>query len=258
MEFVIYEQKERVGIITINREKALNALNSAVLNELEQILDSIDTNEVRCLIITGAGEKSFVAGADIKEMLDLDKSGGEFFGKKGNDVFAKIENYVLPVVCAVNGYALGGGCELALSCDFRICSERAIFGQPEVSLGIVPGFGGTQRLARAVGMGMAKQMIYTGRNIDAPEALRIGLVNAVYAQDELMPAAEKLAGIISKNAPIAVQKSKIAINSGSQLPINKGTEIETRLFGECFETNDRRAAMGAFVERRKNIEFFNS
>ncbi|MDD3001222.1 MAG: enoyl-CoA hydratase-related protein [Candidatus Riflebacteria bacterium] len=257
MEFVKYEQRNRYGIITINREEALNALNSAVLDELNEILDNIDTNAVRCLIITGAGGKSFVAGADIKEMLELDKSGGEFFGKKGNDVFAKIENFALPVICAINGYALGGGCELALSCDFRICSEKAVFAQPEVGLGIIPGFGGTQRLMRAVGMGMAKQMIYSAGKIDAAEALRIGLVNAVYAPEELMPAAEKLADIISKNAPIAVQKSKIAINSGSQLPINKGTEIETRLFGECFETDDRRAAMGAFIERRKNVEFFN-
>ena len=191
MEFITYEVEGQVGIITINRPKALNALNSAVLDELDATIDGVDLDAVRCLILTGAGEKSFVAGADIAEMSTLTKEEGEAFGKKGNDIFRKIETLPIPVIAAVNGFALGGGCEISMSCDIRICSDNAVFGQPEVGLGITPGFGGTQRLARLVGPGMAKQMIYTARNIKADEAYRIGLVNAVYPQEELMPARKK-------------------------------------------------------------------
>ena len=191
MEFITYEVEGQVGIITINRPKALNALNSAVLDELDATIDGVDLDAVRCLILTGAGEKSFVAGADIAEMSTLTKEEGEAFGKKGNDIFRKIETLPIPVIAAVNGFALGGGCEISMSCDIRICSDNAVFGQPEVGLGITPGFGGTQRLARLVGPGMAKQMIYTARNIKADEAYRIGLVNAVYPQEELMPAAKR-------------------------------------------------------------------
>ena len=198
MEFIVYEQKGGYGVITINREKALNALNSAVLEELDATLDAVNLDEVRCLILTGAGSKSFVAGADIGEMSTLTKAQGEAFGKKGNDVFRKLETFPVPVIAAVNGFALGGGCEISMSCDIRICSENAVFGQPEVGLGITPGFGGTQRLARLVGAGMAKQMIYTARNIKADEAYRIGLVNAVYPQEELMAAAEKMAAILEQ------------------------------------------------------------
>ena len=185
MEFIVYEQKGAYGIITISREKALNALNSQVLEELDATLDAVNLDEVRCLILTGAGQKSFVAGADIGEMSTLTKAEGEAFGKKGNDVFRKLETFPIPVIAAINGFALGGGCEISMSCDIRICSDNAVFGQPEVGLGITPGFGGTQRLARLVGAGMAKQMIYTARNIKADEAYRIGLVNAVYTQEEL-------------------------------------------------------------------------
>ena len=208
MEFITYEQEEFVGIITINRPKALNALNSSVLDELNETLDNIDINTTRCLILTGAGDKSFVAGADIGEMSTLSKAEGEAFGKKGNDVFRKLETFPIPVIAAINGFALGGGCEISLSCDIRICSDNAVFGQPEVGLGITPGFGGTQRLARAIGVGMAKQMIYSARNIKADEAYRIGLVNAVYTQEELMEQAKKLASTIAKNAPIAVRNCK--------------------------------------------------
>ena len=214
MEFILYEVNGAVGTITINREKALNALNSTVLEELDQTLDAVDLDTVRCLILTGAGAKSFVAGADIGEMSTLTKAEGEAFGKKGNDVFRKIETFPIPVIAAINGFALGGGCEIAMSCDIRICSDNAVFGQPEVGLGITPGFGGTQRLARIVGPGMAKQMIYTARNIKADEAYRIGLVNAVYTQEELMGAAQKMAAGIAKNAPIAVRNCKKAINDG--------------------------------------------
>ena len=191
--FIKYEEEGTTGILTINRPKALNALNSQVLDELDKTLGIIDTNKIRALIITGAGEKSFVAGADIAEMSKLTKEQGKQFSKKGNDVFRKIETFPIPVIAAVNGFALGGGCEISMSCDIRICSDNAIFGQPEVGLGITPGFGGTQRLARLVGMGMAKQMIYTAQNIKADEAYRIGLVNAVYPQNELLNEAKKLA-----------------------------------------------------------------
>ena len=250
MEFVLYEVKDAVGIITISREKALNALNSQVLEELDAVLDAVDLESVRCLILTGAGHKSFVAGADIGEMSTLSKAEGEAFGKKGNDVFLKLESFPIPVIAAVNGFALGGGCEISMSCDIRICSENALFGQPEAGLGITPGFGGTQRLARLVGAGMAKQMIYTARNIDANEALRIGLVNAVYPQEELMAAAEKMAAGIAKQAPIAVRNCKKAINEGLQVSISEGVAIEEKLFGDCFATEDQRAGMGNFLKKK--------
>ena len=247
MEFVLYEQKGQYAIITINREKALNALNSAVLDELDKTLDSVDLDQVRCLILTGAGQKSFVAGADIAEMSTLTKAEGEAFGKKGNDVFRKLETFPIPVIAAVNGFALGGGCEISMSCDIRICSENAVFGQPEAGLGITPGFGGTQRLARLVSPGMAKQLIYTARNIKADEAYRIGLVNAVYPLEELLPAAQKMAAGIAKQAPIAVRNCKKAINEGLQVSIDKAVEIEEKLFGDCFETEDQKAGMGNFL-----------
>ena len=252
MEFINYEVDGAVAVLTINRPKALNALNSTVLDELSETIDSIDLNEVRALIVTGAGEKSFVAGADIGEMSTLTKAEGEAFGKKGNDVFRKLETLPIPVIAAVNVFALGGGCEISLACDIRICSENAVFGQPEVGLGITPGFGGTQRLARTVGVGMAKQLIYTARNIKAPEALRIGLVNAVYPIEELMGAAKKMASIIASNAPIAVRNCKKAINDGLQTDIDSGIEIEEKLFGDCFETEDQRYGMAFFLDRNKD------
>ena len=251
MEFINYEVEGMVGIITINRPKALNALNSQVLTELDKTLDNVDINAIRALILTGAGEKSFVAGADIGEMSTLTKAEGEAFGKKGNDVFRKLETFPIPVIAAVNGFALGGGCEISMSCDIRICSENAVFGQPEVGLGITPGFGGTQRLARIVGVGMAKQMIYTARNIKADDALRIGLVNAVYPLEELLPAAKKLAETIAKNAPIAVRNCKKAINDGLQVNMDEAIVIEEKLFGDCFETEDQKAGMCNFLEKDK-------
>ena len=240
MGFIDYEVDGAVGIITINRPKALNALNEDVLNELEQAFDAVDLSVVRCLILTGAGEKSFVAGADIGAMSTMTKAEGTAFGKKGNDIFLKIEKFPIPVIAAINGFALGGGCEISMSCDIRICSENALFGQPEVGLGITPGFGGTQRLARLVGAGMAKQLIYTARNIDAAEAKRIGLVNEVYPLADLMPAAKKMAAGIAGNAPIAVRACKKAINEGLQVSIDEGVAIEEELFGSCFESYDQR------------------
>lgn len=257
MEFITYETEGMVGVITINRPKALNALNSQVLAELDETLDNVDVNTVRALILTGAGEKSFVAGADIGEMSTLTKAEGEAFGKKGNDVFRKLETFPVPVIAAVNGFALGGGCEISMSCDIRICSENAVFGQPEVGLGITPGFGGTQRLARIVGVGMAKQMIYSARNIKADEAFRIGLVNAVYPLEELMPAAKKLAATIAKNAPIAVRNCKKAINEGLEVNMDDAIVIEEKLFGDCFESYDQKEGMAAFLEKRKVEAFLN-
>ena len=251
MDYIVYEQKGSYAIITISREKALNALNSQVLEELDATLDAVNLDEVRCLILTGAGAKSFVAGADIGEMSTLTKAEGEAFGKKGNDVFRKLETFPVPVIAAVNGFALGGGCEISMSCDIRICSENAVFGQPEVGLGITPGFGGTQRLARLVSPGMAKQLIYTARNIKADEAYRIGLVNAVYPQEELMAAAEKMAAGIAKNAPIAVRNCKKAINDGLDVDMDAALVIEEKLFGDCFETEDQRYGMAFFLDKNK-------
>ena len=260
MEFVTYEQEGYVGIVTINRPKALNALNSAVLEELEATFKAVDLEATRCLILTGAGDKSFVAGADIGEMSTLTKAGGEAFGKKGNDVFRMIETFPIPVIAAVNGFALGGGCEISMSCDIRLCSDNAVFGQPEVGLGITPGFGGTQRLARLVGAGMAKQLIYTARNIKAADAYRIGLVNDVFkatvdeegnvtatAQENLLAGAKKMAAGIAANAPIAVRNCKKAINDGLQVNIDEAIVIEEKLFGNCFETEDQKAGMGNFL-----------
>ena len=264
MEFIVYEQKGQYGVITISREKALNALNSQVLEELDACLDAVNLEEVRALVLTGAGEKSFVAGADIGEMSTLTKAEGEAFGKKGNDVFRKLETFPVPVIAAINGFALGGGCEIAMSCDIRICSDNAIFGQPEVGLGITPGFGGTQRLARLVGAGMAKQMIYTARNIKAAEAFRIGLVNEVYsaevdaegnvvksAQQAVVAAAEKMAATIAKNAPIAVRNCKKAINDGLDVDMDAALVIEEKLFGDCFESEDQRYGMAFFLDKNK-------
>ena len=264
MDYILYEQNGNVATITINREKALNALNSQVLDELNATLDAVDLATVRCLVITGAGAKSFVAGADIGEMGSLTKAEGEAFGKKGNDVFRKIETFPIPVIAAVNGFALGGGCEISMSCDIRICSDNAVFGQPEVGLGITPGFGGTQRLARLVGAGMAKQMIYTARNIKAADAYRIGLVNEVYsaevdadgnvvksAQEVMLAAAQKMAATIAKNAPIAVRNCKKAINDGLDADMDQAVAIEEKLFGDCFETEDQKYGMAFFLDKNK-------
>ena len=257
MSFVKYEPQGNIAYLTIDRPEALNALNAQVLSDLNAAIDEIDMNTVRCVIVRGAGEKSFVAGADIAQMKGLTKAEGETFGKQGNDVFLKLENLPIPTIAAVGGYALGGGCELAMSCDIRLCSDTAVFGQPEVGLGITPGFGGTQRLARLVGMGMAKQLVYTARNIKSDEALRIGLVNAVYPLSELYAAAEKMASTIASNAPIAVRAAKKAMNDGISLPIGDAVVCEEKAFGSCFETKDQQEGMGAFLEKRKHEPFTN-
>ena len=258
MTNVLMEKKGNIAVATINRPKALNALNSQVLEDLNELVDLVNADEeIRALVLTGAGEKAFVAGADIGEMSTLTKAEGEAFGKKGNDVFRKLETMPIPTFAAINGFALGGGCELSMSCDIRICADTAVFGQPEVGLGITPGFGGTQRLARLVSPGMAKQLIYTARNIKADEALRIGLVNAVYPAEELMAAAEKMAATIAANAPIAVRACKKAINEGLDVDMDAALVIEEKLFGSCFETADQAEGMGAFLEKRKHEPYQN-
>lgn len=261
--FVNYVQEGQIGIITINRPEALNALNSQVLDDLSSVLDSVNLDEVRCLILTGAGEKSFVAGADIGEMSKLSKAEGEAFGKKGNDVFRKIETFPIPVIAAVNGFALGGGNEIAMSCDIRVCSYNAVFGQPEVGLGITPGFGGTQRLARLISVGYAKQMIYTATNIDAKEAYRIGLVNKVTTLDNLMNVAKKLANKIASQAPIAVRACKKAINDGLYVDMDSAITVEEKAFGSCFESYDQQEGMANFLRKKddpkkvKKVAFLN-
>lgn len=257
MAFAILETKGAVAVLTVNNPKALNALSPAVLTDIDAAIDSIDLDTVRCLIITGAGDKSFVAGADISAMVHMSKEDACAYSKMGNDLFVKIESLPIPVIAAINGFALGGGCELSMSCDIRLCADTAVFGQPETGLGITPGFGGTQRLARLVSPGMAKQLIYSAKNIKADEAYRIGLVNAVYPLEELMPAAEKLAQTIAKNAPIAVRACKKAINDGLQTDIDQAVVIEEKLFGSCFQTADQIEGMGAFLEKRKHEPYQN-
>ena len=258
MTNVLLEKKGNIAVATINRPKALNALNSEVLADLGELVEIVKADsEIRALVITGSGEKAFVAGADIGEMSTLTVAEGEAFGKKGNDVFRKLETLPIPVIAAINGFALGGGCELSMSCDIRICADTAVFGQPEVGLGITPGFGGTQRLARLVSPGMAKQLIYTARNIKADEALRIGLVNAVYPAEELMAAAEKMAATIAANAPIAVRACKKAINEGLELGMDDAIVLEEKLFGSCFETADQVEGMSALLEKRKHEPYQN-
>ena len=244
------EIQENIAIVTLQRPKALNALNQEVLSELRHVFTEHLTREIRCVILTGA-EKAFVAGADIKEMDGMTPIQSRQFARSGQLIFESIENFHAPVIAAVNGYALGGGCELALACDIRLASEKAKFGQPEVNLGIIPGFGGTQRLTRTVGPGKARELIYTGNTIDAQEAHRIGLANAVYAPDELMAKSMEMAKTIAGKAPLAVSLCKKAINMGSNMDISRAIEFEADLFAESFSTEDRKEGIDAFVQKRK-------
>lgn len=245
------EERGPVAIMTISAPKSLNALNSAILEEIDDYLDEFDTQRFRCLIVTGDGEKSFVAGADISEMAPLGPQQGETFGRRGSAVFRKLETLPVPVIAAVGGFALGGGCELAMACDIRICSENARFGQPEVGLGIIPGFSGTVRLARLVGMGMAKQLIYTGKPVKADEALRIGLVNAVVPQTELMDKALEIANQIAANAPLAVSAAKLCINTCFDMEAEDAIAFENKAFGMCFSSDDQKNGMQAFLTKSK-------
>ena len=249
-QFLKVEHNDGITVMTISAPKSLNALNSTILKEIDGFIGSLDS-KTRVLIITGDGEKSFVAGADISEMAHLDEPQGFEFGRLGAQVFRRIETLPIPVIAAVNGFALGGGCELAMSCDIRICSSNAKFGQPEVGLGIIPGFSGTYRLPKLIGQGYAKEMIYTGKVIRADEALRIGLVNAVYEQPELMDKAMEMACMMLKNAPIAIRLGKQSINEGYDLDADGAIALENKLFGKCFATRDQKEGMDAFLNKRK-------
>lgn len=248
---IILEKSEHLAIVTINRPKALNALNSETLKDLDIVLEDLEKDSnIYCVILTGSGEKAFVAGADISEMKDLSEEEGRNFGLLGNKVFRRLEKLDKPVIAAISGFALGGGCELAMACDIRIASEKAKFAQPEAGLGITPGFGGTQRLPRLVGEGKAKELIYTCATIKADEALKIGLANKVVPLESLMDEAKAMASLIIANAPIAVKLCKDAINRGMQVDIDKAVEIEAEDFGKCFATEDQKEGMTAFMERR--------
>jgi enoyl-CoA hydratase len=243
-----------VATITLNRPDALNAFNSAQLNEFVTRLAEVrEDRTVRAVILTGAGDRAFAAGADIKEMVDLDRAGGLSFGRLGHAITRGVETLPQPVIAAVNGFALGGGCELALAADFRICSENAVFAQPEVGLGIPPGWGGSQRLVRAIGPGMAAELILTGRRVKAEEALRIGLVNAVYPGAELLDQARALATNIAANSPLAVRASKRLMQLAFNGQMVSGLDTELQLFADAFATVDQKRGMRAFVDKRSPV-----
>lgn len=251
MDFIRIDISGPVAIITIDRKEALNALTPQVLDELSQALDEVNTEQVRAVILTGAGGKAFVAGADIKQFLAFSPLQAQDFALRGQAITRKIEAFPKPVIAAVNGFALGGGCELALACHMRVASEKARFGQPEVNLGIMAGFGGSQRLPRLIGKGMALELLTTGRMVDAAEALRIGLVNSVAPPDELLPACRKLAEQIAGKAPKAVELTLEAVNHGLEMPLEEGLGLEARLFALTFTTEDMQEGTHAFIEKRE-------
>ena len=249
---LVLEVKDRIAIVTINRPEKLNALNAAAKRELHDLFVALRQDpSVDVVIITGGGEKAFVAGTDIKELTELDRESGEDFSRKGQEVFDVIEQLGKPVIAAVNGYALGGGCELALACHIRIASEKARFGQPEVTLGIIPGYGGTQRLARLIGRGRALEMILTAAQVDAAEALRIGLVNKVVPPAELMSRAMAMAQVISSFGQPAIQMALKAVNAAQEVGLGEGQKLEASLFGGCCATEDFLEGTNAFLEKRK-------
>lgn len=255
MSFVRYELVDHICTLTIDRERALNALNRQVLDDLAAALDQVQADSPRCLIVTGAGSRAFVAGGDVREMSTMSRREAAAFSEFGNRVFRTLERLPIPSIAAVNGYALGGGCELAMSCDIRIATTNAVFGQPEVGLGITPGFGGTQRLARLIGIGQAKELLFSTRRIDAIKAREIGLVNEVLEPDALMPAVKRLAEEIAAQAPIAVRATKEALSLGLQTDLDTALAIEVTQFAGCFETDDQREAMSAFAEKRTAAPF---
>jgi enoyl-CoA hydratase len=247
---IIFEVENGIAVITMNRPKALNALNNETLYELTEAIEACKTTaEIKGLIITGAG-KAFVAGADIVQMKDYGSEQGRDYAGFAQEVFNKIEALEKPVIAAVNGYALGGGCELALACDIRIAGDRAVFGQPEVNLGIIPCFGGTQRLSRLVGSGKAKELIFTAEYVKAEVAEKIGLANKVVAQDTLLEEAKAMMTVINSKAPLAIKYGKVAINKGLDLDLSNALELEKDLVGLLFATEDQKEGMAAFVEKR--------
>lgn len=253
-KFLKSELKENgICILTVSAPKSLNALCSAILSEIDDFVTHVDIAVTKVLIVTGDGEKAFVAGADIAEMKDLDDAEALKFAMLGANAFKKLEDLNIPVIAAVNGFALGGGCELAMACDIRIASSNAKFGQPEVTLGIIPGFSGTYRLPKLVGPAIAKELIFTGRMIDAQEACRIGLVNAVYEQEELIPQAIKMAEKILKSAPCAVAAAKRCINDNYDMTAKEAIALENAYFSRCFATEDQKNGMEAFLKKEKPV-----
>lgn len=249
---LLLTKEGEIAIVSINRPQALNAMNTEVLSEMSQMMSDLENDEsINVIILTGSGEKAFVAGADIGAMSKLTPMEGREFGQRGQRVLAKIENLKKPVIVAINGFALGGGCEIAMACDIRIASDKARIGQPEVNLGIIPGFGGTQRLPRLVGIGKAKELIFTGDMIDANEALRIGLVDKVVPHDKLMEEAKKMAKNIAGKGQAAIRLAKSAINNGVNADLSTGCILEKEAFGVCFSTEDQKEGMKAFLEKRK-------
>ena len=250
MDFVRIEHDGPVSTVTIDRPDKLNALDEQVLGELREAFARVHARaETRCAILTGAG-KAFVAGADIAAMRSMDPQAARRFARLGHETLYAIERGPVPVIAAVGGFALGGGCELMLACDFAYASERAKFGQPEVKLGVVPGFGGTQRLARRVGIARARQIVLTGDIFDAAEALRIGLVNAVVPHEELLPTVRRLASDIASRGPLAVQAARRAMADGEDLPLERANALEIEAFAGCFATEDQKEGMAAFLEKR--------
>jgi enoyl-CoA hydratase len=251
MDFIRIDTSGPVATVTIDRQEALNALTEQMLDELSQALDEVNTGEIRAVILTGAGEKAFAAGADIKEFPSFSPLQAQAFAQKGQDLTRKMESFPKPILAAVNGFALGGGCELALACHMRVASEKAKFGQPEVNLGVMAGFGGSQRLPRLVGKGVALEMLTTGRGVDAAEALRVGLVNAITAPEELLPTCRKIAEQIAEKAPKAVELTLEAVNHGLEMTLEEGLNLEARLFALTFTTEDMQEGTRAFIEKRK-------
>jgi enoyl-CoA hydratase len=248
---VLLEKKNSIAYVTVNRPKVLNALNMATMEELRAAFHDIKNDDgIRVVILTGSGEKAFVAGADISELAVQDAVNGKKYAHRGQNVLNLIENLGKPVVACINGFALGGGCELALACTMRLASENAKLGQPEVKLGIIPGYGGSQRLPRLVGKGLAMQHILAGEMITAQEAHRIGLVNEVTAASELIPRAEAIAAKIIANAPLAVQYAMEAVNKGMEMTLAEGLFLEASLFGICCATEDKKEGTSAFLEKR--------
>ncbi len=251
-EFILTETRGETLLITINRPDVLNALNAQTMSELEEALRSVkDDSNVGGVIITGAGPKSFVAGADIKELAQQDPVGAKEFSVKSQEILHFLEHFPKPIIAAINGFCLGGGCELAMACHMRVASESARFGQPEVNLGIMPGNGGTQRLPRLVGKGVALELILTGNMIDAREAHRIGLANKVFLPDELLAGAEAILNTIYEKGPVAVKLCIEAVNHGLELTLDEAIQLEANLFGLCFSTEDMKEGTAAFVEKRK-------
>jgi enoyl-CoA hydratase len=251
-ENLLFEIKDKIAYLTINRPKVLNALNWQTMQEIRGAFANVkDDASVGGVILTGAGEKSFVAGADITELATKDPVGAKEFSITSQEILHFIEHFPKPVIAAVNGYCLGGGCELAMACHLRVASENARFGQPEVNLGIIPGNGGTQRLPRLVGKGRALELILTGNLIDAQEAYRIGLVNKVAPADKLISTAEEILKIIFTKGPVAVKLALEAVNHGMELTLDEGIQLEANLFGLCFSTADMKEGTKAFIEKRK-------